>query len=29
MDPHIRALMGDGLDQVLTQEDKNIGKCRK
>ncbi|CAH3167597.1 unnamed protein product [Porites evermanni] len=24
MDPHIRALMGDGLDQVLVQEDKNI-----
>lgn len=27
MDPYIRALMEDGLDHVLAQEDENISKC--
>lgn len=29
MDPYIRALMEDGLDQVLAQEDENVGNCPK
>lgn len=29
MDPYIRALMEDGLDKVLAQEDENVGNCPK